>query len=421
MGPINKQGNNLVAWWKYLKIQRVFKLAEDLLFNYDYLWVTVSLLFLAEIPVNILVIWKIKYTEIDWEAYMSEVEGFLNGTLDYTKLEGGTGPLVYPAGFVYIYSVLYFITNHGQNIRLAQYIFTSFYLLTLVLVFYIYHKTKIIPPYVAFFICCASYRIHSIYVLRLFNDPLAMIFLYGSIVLYLNDHWRLGCFLFSCGVSIKMNVLLFAPGLLVLLLIRQGIMGSFKSISICALVQIVLGIPFLQENALGYIIRSFDIGRQFFFIWTVNWRFLPEKVFLSRWFHLSLLLLHIIGLLVLLIKKWPKPNGGWLSIVSTNYEGRVLSSNEIVSVLFSSNFVGMCFARSLHYQFYVWYFHTLPFLLWSIKATPAFKLLILGLIEMCWNTYPSTNVSSAVLHSCHFLILLGLWFRSIFTHIQKND
>ena len=28
---------------------------------------------------------------------MQEVEGFLNGTYDYTKLEGATGPLVYVA------------------------------------------------------------------------------------------------------------------------------------------------------------------------------------------------------------------------------------------------------------------------------------------------------------------------------------
>ena len=33
-------------------------------------------------------------TEIDWEAYMSEVEGVVNGTYDYTQLKGGTGPLV---------------------------------------------------------------------------------------------------------------------------------------------------------------------------------------------------------------------------------------------------------------------------------------------------------------------------------------
>jgi alpha-1,3-mannosyltransferase len=39
-------------------------------------------------PVNIL------DTEIDWIAYMQEVEGFINGTLNYYELKGDTGPLV---------------------------------------------------------------------------------------------------------------------------------------------------------------------------------------------------------------------------------------------------------------------------------------------------------------------------------------
>ena len=33
-------------------------------------------------------------TEIDWEAYMEEVEGVLNGTYDYAYLKGTTGPPV---------------------------------------------------------------------------------------------------------------------------------------------------------------------------------------------------------------------------------------------------------------------------------------------------------------------------------------
>ncbi len=37
-------------------------------------------------------------TEIDWIAYMQEVGGFMGGELDYLKLKGDTGPLVYPAG-----------------------------------------------------------------------------------------------------------------------------------------------------------------------------------------------------------------------------------------------------------------------------------------------------------------------------------
>ncbi|KAJ3323866.1 isopentenyl-diphosphate delta-isomerase idi1 [Boothiomyces sp. JEL0866] len=34
------------------------------------------------------------YTEIDWKAYMQQVQGFLSGEYDYLKLKGDTGPLV---------------------------------------------------------------------------------------------------------------------------------------------------------------------------------------------------------------------------------------------------------------------------------------------------------------------------------------
>jgi alpha-1,3-mannosyltransferase len=35
-----------------------------------------------------------KDTEIDWKAYMQEVQGFLGGETDYKLLKGDTGPLV---------------------------------------------------------------------------------------------------------------------------------------------------------------------------------------------------------------------------------------------------------------------------------------------------------------------------------------
>lgn len=39
-------------------------------------------------------------TEIDWEAYMEEVRGAIDGEWDYVKLGGGTGPLVYVTNLV---------------------------------------------------------------------------------------------------------------------------------------------------------------------------------------------------------------------------------------------------------------------------------------------------------------------------------
>lgn len=50
-------------------------------------------------------------TEIDWVAYMEEVGGYQDGERDYTKLRGGTGPLVYPAGFVHLFDALQRLTS----------------------------------------------------------------------------------------------------------------------------------------------------------------------------------------------------------------------------------------------------------------------------------------------------------------------
>ncbi|XP_072496558.1 dol-P-Man:Man(5)GlcNAc(2)-PP-Dol alpha-1,3-mannosyltransferase isoform X2 [Notamacropus eugenii] len=221
------------------------------------------------------------------------------------------------------------------------------------------------------------------------------------------------------AVSVKMNILLFAPGLLFLLLSQFGLRGALPKLGICALLQVVLGLPFLLENPAGYLSRSFDLGRQFLFRWTVNWRFLPEALFLSRAFHLALLAAHLSLLALFAFCRWPRSGESLLSLLKEPSKrkppGRPLTANQIVSVLFTSNFIGVCFSRSLHYQFYVWYFHTLPYLLWATPSrwlTHLLRLLVLGLIELSWNTYPSTPCSSMALHLCHAVILLQLWLSS---------
>jgi alpha-1,3-mannosyltransferase len=54
------------------------------------------------------------------------------------------------------------------------------------------------------------------------------------------------------------------------------------------------------------------------------------------------------------------------------------SVNAKLIVLFTSNLVGIVCSRSLHYQFYVWYFHTLHFLLWIMPMPNMSRILILG-------------------------------------------
>lgn len=397
---------------------------KKLLFSPAYCWVAAIFILVAEVLLNVVVIEKVKYTEIDWVAYMQEVEGVLNGTYDYSRLKGDTGPLVYPAGFVCFYTALYYITSHGSNVRMAQYIFSFLYLINLGLVFRIMVKTRKVPPYVLVMMSLTSYRIHSIFILRLFNDPVAMLLLYIAINLFIDEHWSLGSLFYSLAVSIKMNVLLYSPALLLAYVAILGLPHTFVQLSICAGVQVVLALPFLASHPLNYVIGAFNLGRVFLFQWTVNWRFIPEEVFLARWFHVALLVGHIVTLYYF----YPL----WLQFLQSYSKLRRVPvphcAQLLVLPLFMCNFIGVMFARSLHYQFYVWYYHTLHYLVWTTGFSVQYRLLLLGIIELCWNTYPSTHYSSLALHGCHIVILVGLRSEvskscdmTIFTSMEKEE
>ena len=92
-----------------------------------------------------------------------------------------------------------------------------------------------------------------------------------------------------------MNMLLYAPGILLCLLLANGIKETIICLSICAILQLILGFPFLSTYPIDYIKNSFDFGRVFMFKWTVNFRFLPEEIFVSKYLSIGLLLATIIG------------------------------------------------------------------------------------------------------------------------------
>jgi alpha-1,3-mannosyltransferase len=130
-------------------------------------------------------------------------------------------------------------------------------------------------------------------------------------------------------------------------------------------------------------------------------------MFLSKPLSLLLLGLHLTCLTVFAIQ--------WLQAAKQQTGRRIfllqrLHPHYIVYTLVVSNFVGIAFARTLHYQFYAWYFHSLPYLLWS--SSPAYplavRLLVLAGVELAFLTFPATPWSSAILQLCHVAILLQI-------------
>jgi len=359
---------------------------------------------------------------------------------NYSHLRGGTGPLVYPGGFVWLYSALFKLTSEGQDIPLAQYIFGFFYIINLGIVLKIYSLAA--PKYfkpVYLGVLCLSKRIHSIFTLRLFNDGPAMLLLYASILCLLQNRKITACILYSLAVSVKMNIFLFAPGLF-LVLLAEGVGSCVFHIAICAIVQLVVGFPFLVSYPVEYLTQSFNIGRTFNHFWSVNFKWVPceplpehEKSLLNDCAGIFTSKLFGIGLLVAIICFWITfafncggPDSGGLTFLRKSVHGKPFSKQEIVTVMFVSNFIGVVLSKSLHFQFYIWYFHALLYILFLTKLPTVVKFTLLLCIEICWNPWPgeisSTITSSMILTMCHSLLLVsilsGLWVGQKKEHIE---
>ncbi|KAK7755548.1 dolichyl-P-Man:Man(5)GlcNAc(2)-PP-dolichol alpha-1,3-mannosyltransferase [Diatrype stigma] len=365
-------------------------------------------LFLMDAVLCAVIIWRVPYTEIDWKAYMEQVSQYVSGERDYTMIKGGTGPLVYPAAHVYIYTGLYYLTDKGQNIFLAQQIFAVLYMATLALVMACYRQAKV-PPYV-FPLLIASKRLHSIFVLRCFNDCFAVFFLWFTIYLFQRRAWTFGSIAYSWGLGIKMSLLLVLPAVGVTLFLGRGFSGALKMAMLMVQIQFLIAYPFLGQNALGYLSRAFELSRQFFFKWTVNWRFVGEETFLSQPFSLTLLVMHASVLIGFAVNKWLSPArkplsamiGPILQLTSpfSSLEERQVATRVtpefVMTTILSANAIGLLFARSLHYQFYSYLAWTTPYLLWRSGVHPILQYGLWALQEWAWNVFPSTPISSGV-------------------------
>ena len=96
-------------------------------------------LLLFETVLCYIIVNYIAYTEIDWVAYMQEVTSWQDGERDYLKIRGDTGPLVYPAGFLYLYGMLKWLAGEdGSDIRTIQNAFAALYVTNAAVILSIY-------------------------------------------------------------------------------------------------------------------------------------------------------------------------------------------------------------------------------------------------------------------------------------------
>ncbi|KAH9981353.1 ALG3 protein-domain-containing protein [Lactifluus volemus] len=319
-------------------------------------------------------------TEIDWETYMHQVKIYLDGERDYSSISGPTGPLVYPAGHVYIHALLYWLTDAGRNLALLQQIYAFLYTVSLIL-------------------SCAIYRravaLHSIFVLRLFNDVWAVTLTQLSILALVGVYLILPYYnVLQCCLIRQDVVLLYLPAFLVVLVKQRGLATTIRLCVVIFSVQALLAYPFLHEHPLPYLKHAYDFGRIFLYKWTGVTCGTCLRSYCVWTF------------------RWCRAAGGPITILNRavrypSYPGSPVpvTADETITIALTSNLIGILFARSLHYQFYSWYAYQVPLLAWRTTTQPFSRA-----IEYAWNVYPSTTISSVVLCVSHVVLLGGIWF-----------
>lgn len=205
-----------------------------------------------------------------------------------------------------------------------------------------------------------------------------------------------------------MNILLFLPAFGLLSLRYIGWKKTFLNAFSALLVQVALAWPFLRVNAKAYLAQSFELSRVFLYRWTVNWKFVGERIFYQTSFHWLLFLAHLTVLTYYLYRRFAKSSPYFKGALKRTRFTLDKSPSTRVTILFVTNFIGIVFARSLHYQFYSWYFYSIPFLLWKSRLPTVVQLALFVVIEFCWNCYPASAGSSFLLLAAHVALLSKL-------------
>lgn len=92
MAPASTTSKNSISYKskQFYKNYLNIKYGKSLLFDPTKLHIVSIGILVIELILNIIVVQRVRYTEIDWIAYMQECEGFLNGTTNYSLLKGDT-------------------------------------------------------------------------------------------------------------------------------------------------------------------------------------------------------------------------------------------------------------------------------------------------------------------------------------------
>ena len=339
------------------------------------------------------------------------------------------GPCFYPALHIYFFSFIYTIGGIETYPKYCQLIMMLLHIFIVILAVKIYASSFGQKSWYTWSITIwlLNTKLMSNQVRSWYAESLNILWVYLAIFCMQKSYNFMGVIWIAIGMAFKMNVLLFIPAVYYITSKSEGIIcGTFYMIFILS-IQILVAYPFMIDYAEEYLTTTFKFDRKFSVNSSINYNWiLFSPFFHSTYFTTPLLVFHVGLLLYFLFVKWlpmcdMNNQFSFISIFKKlklwplkcwpNFEPE--NAYHIAEVFFTWNFIGVACSRTIHQQFLIWYWFSIPFLMYEpLKQgrTTVRRLVISILLLNYWFTYSSTPLTSLTVFIIHIWYIKHITF-----------
>lgn len=162
---------------------------------------------------------------------------------------------------------------------------------------------------------------------------------------------------------------MYFPAILFLVSKARGVWIGTIYVSMILALQALYAYPFLSTYPHEYLSRSYNFGRHYGHGHNFFWKFLHPVIIGTDAFNIFLLVTELGLLLYFLFGKWIdfKESFKLMGVWPLNFWPKFAPQDPfyVAEVFFTCNFISMVCARGIFFQYVLWFWFSIPFLLWS--------------------------------------------------------
>ena len=373
------------------------------------------------------------YRNMYYSTYDGQATLYLNGVRKYNQYVNMEGPCHNPALDIYLHVILKKITSDAKNPYAAILWGTLWHLLIWFMAVKIYQEAfeKHSSNVLLVTICCFGIKYTWISVKYAYGECYSVFVVLIAVYLFQKGYSILACAAFSVALGLRIHMMYYLPGIFLILCLSKSFWKALFLVGFIIFMQFVWAIEFISLYPTEYFSSVldanaiFDLNAQINqYKWVASRKDTLRYLVDSHLLNVFLVIIAVLTWIYLLLVRWlpllhPDRELKWDVICrSIGFElGSIfrldvkLSPYFVAEVLLLSNYIWLLWARTLHEQFTVYYWYSLPFLMYPIlisnKIELGFVVCFLVILDWSYSDPKFSTINTFFMCSIHMCCMIG--------------